>query len=283
MRLALLAVFLSYFAHAQDSNTPLAITNAVVQRAEDGPAISTSFKFLPGEFIHFTFQIAGFQKTLATETRPAKITLSFSVAVLDKGGIALAQSVNEKIAEELSPEDKDWAPKRRVSFQLPSFVAAGEYRIHVEVKDESGKDAITGDYPFQIGGPPLLPAEIVVVQGFQFFRTENDREPLDVPAYQPGDHVIARFRIAGFKKAEENRYQLSYRVTVLRPDGKPFLRDTQNVDLESKTFYPAPYVPADIELTTSKDSAKGQYQLIVSVRDLVANKTGEFRTSFGIE
>lgn len=264
-------------------DSPLIITNAGVERAEDQPFVNDSYRFLPGEPVYFSFQIAGFQKTAGSDTQGRKIDLAYKITVEDANAIPLAPPESGKIQEELSAEDKDWSPKRRASFQLPSFVGAGTYHIHVAAHDAIGKTEITSDFPFHIGGAIVQPSETVAVQGFRFYRQEGGSEPLDVAAYQPGDAIYARFRIVSFKKGEENRYHLSYRVNVLRPDGKPFLNDTPDNNLDDKSFYPAPYVPGEIALTTSKDSSKGQYQLSVTVTDLIANVRSEFQTTFTLE
>lgn len=282
-RYLVLALLCSSLARTESPGGTLAVTNTVVQRSEDGNPITPSFKFLPGEFVYFTFQIAGFAKTAATETQPGKLALSYNIALLDEADKALAPAVEDKVNVELNAEDKDWTPKRRASFQLPSFVASGTYRVHVTVTDEIGKGQTTADVPFQIGGTAVPPSAPLGVQNFGFFRGANDREPLEVAAYQAGDNIFARFQIVGFKKGDENRYQLTYKVAVLRPDGKPFLRDSPDVELDGKSFYPAPYLPAEIDLTTGKDSAKGQYRLVVTVHDRVSQATATYPAVFTIE
>lgn len=282
-RYLVLALLWSSLARTESPGGTLAVTNTVVQRSEDGNPITPSFKFLPGEFVYFTFQIAGFAKTPATETQPGKLSVSYNIALLDEAERALAPAVEDKVNVELNAEDKDWTPKRRASFQLPSFVAAGAYRVHVAVKDEIGKRETTADIPFQIGGTVVPASAALGVQSFGFFRSANDREPLEVAAYQAGDNIFARFQIVGFKKGDENRYQLTYKVGVLRPDGKPFLRDSPDVELDGKSFYPAPYLPAEIDLTTGKDAAKGQYRLVVTVHDRVSQATATYPAVFTIE
>ncbi len=286
MRLAhvcALALFGSTALSGQTPESTLVITDAGVQRSEDAPFISPSFKFLPGEFLHFTFQIAGFKATAASETQARKIALAYTVAVADGKSMPLALPVSGKIAVELNPEDKDWSPKRRVSFHLPSFVAAGTYHVRIEARDIIANTETARDFPFQIGGPVVLPSNKVTVQSFHFFRNEDSRDPLEVAAFQPGDSIYTRFRIAGFQKAEDNRYSISYSVKVLRPDGKPFLPDESDAVVDSKSFYPAPYVPAEFALTTSKKTATGIYQITITVHDRIAGTENEFLSSFSIE
>ena len=283
-RICLLAVLCSAVFAAQTPESPLVITNAGVQRSEDAPFISPSYRFLPGEFVHFTFQVAGFKATTATEKQARKIGLTYTVTAEDGRGVPLAPPSADAVNVELNPEDKDWSPKRRVFFHLPSFIAAGTYHVHIEIKDIIANTETARDFSFKIGGAVVVPTDSVAIQSFQFFRGENDREPVEVAAYQPGDPIYTRFRITGFKKeGEDNHYSISYSVTVLRPDGKPFLRDAPDAVLESKSFYPAPYVPGEFGLTTSKDTAKGQYRINVTVRDRIAGTQSDFQTSFSIE
>ena len=146
-----------------------------------------------------------------------------------------------------------------------------------------GKTETTKDVPFRIGGLVLENASALTLQHFRFLRNENDEEPLDVAAYAPGDTVYTRFEMVGFKINSQNGYHLAYGVTVLRPDGKPYLQEPKAADLADSGFYPAQYLPGALTVTTSATSARGQYIVIVTVRDLIANTTYETKKAFSIE
>jgi hypothetical protein len=274
-------LFLPTLLKADES---LAVIGAGVQSSEDAPFVQPDYRFQPGEFVYTTFQIAGFQaEGGASDEKPRKVSMTYAVTAEDANGVALCPSVTDKIQEELNAEDKNWTPKRRASFLIPSFVAAGDFQIHIAVRDLIGKTETSKLVPFKIGGVTVLNPEALSVQNFQFFRRENDRNAVEVPAYNPGDSVFVRFIITGFKVGEKNAYDVSYQLLVTRPDGKPYLDRPDAAELASESFYPARYLPGEFALTTSRDSPKGTYIILLRVRDKVANASKEIRFPFTIE
>jgi hypothetical protein len=262
----------------------LAVIGAGVQSSEDAPFVQPDYRFQPGEFVYTTFQIAGFQvEGNASDEKPRKVSMTYTVTAEDANGVALCPPVTDKIQEELNAEDKNWTPKRRASFLIPSFVAAGEFRIHITVRDLISKGETSKLVPFRIGGVTIANPGSLNVQNFHFFRRENDREPVEVPAYSAGDSVFARFIITGFKVDEKNGYHVSYQLLVTRPDGKPYLDRPDAADLAAQSYYPAQYLPGEFALTTSRDSQKGAYIILLRVRDKVANTSKEIRFPFTIE
>jgi hypothetical protein len=279
-------LFLSVQARAgaaQAAESQLAVVDAGVQASEDAPFVTTDYRFMPGEYVYFTFQIAGFAIKSEERGEVRRISLTYEVETQDANGVALAPSVSDKVQTDLSPEDKNWLPKRRASFLIPSFLAAGEYRVHVTVRDVFGKTEAAANYPFRVGGVGVQASPVLTVQNFGFLRSEGDREPLSVAAYRPGDTVYARFEMVGYKLGPNNAYDLSYGLTVLRPNGKPFFQDPKAAELRSDSFYPAQFLPGTIELTTTPDTARGEYVIILTVRDLIGNQTYELKRAFSVE
>lgn len=264
----------------------LAVVNAGVQAEEDVPFVSLDYQFLPGDHLYFTFEITGFtiaQKEDSYAEITRRISLSYDVTPEDAAGRPLAPAASGKIAEMLHPQDKHWVPKRRESFLLPSFVAAGKYRIHVMVKDALGKTETTRDVPFMVGGTQIKPSPAVNVQNFQFLRTASSTKALQVAAYSPGDHIFARFDVSGYKLGPKNSYDVAYGITVLGPDGKPFIKQPNAAELKSSSFYPAQFVPASLNLTTNPKSALGAYVIVLSVRDLIGGRSSEQKEAFTLE
>ena len=254
-----------------------------MQQSEDAPYVASGFRFLPGDTLYFTFQISGFAIESSNHGQLRKISLAYEVTPEDASGVPLTPSGNGEIQVELNPEDKHWTPKRRVSFPIPSSVAAGDFHIHVLVKDLVAKSEATRDFPFRIGGLELHAAPSVTLEHFRFLRNEDDQEPLEVPAFSPGDSVYSRFEIAGFKTGVENAYHVSYGLIVLRPDGTTYLNEPKAAELADKTFYPAQYLPGNVAITTSASTARGEYILIITVHDLIANTTYQSKKAFSIE
>jgi hypothetical protein len=280
------AIVLAFTLFAKEclaADSRLAVINAGVSSAEDAPFAPADYRFLPGDYVYFTFEIAGFSVHSEERDEIRKISLQYEVAIEDKEFRPLAAPISGEIKTDLSPEDKNWVPKRRASFLLPSFLAAGSFQIRVTVKDRFSDSTASKIIPFAIGGMHVDPATSITVENFRFLRSENDTEPLSVPAYSPGDTVFARFEMTGFRIGDENRHHVAYGITVSGPDGKAFINDPVAADLDATSFYPAQYIPGNITLNIDKNSHRGQYVVLLKVRDLLSNQELEKKAVFSIE
>ncbi len=278
-----LAALLLSHSLCQAAETSLAIIGSGVQQAEDAPFVSPDYHFLPGDFVYFTFQVAGFGVKSDDSGDTRQISLMYEITPEDAIGVPLAASEKGSIETFLQPEDKNWTPKRRAHFLLPSFTAAGEYKMHVAVKDLIANTEVARDLPFKIGGVKIQSSPSVAVENYHFYRGEDDRQPLDIPAYSPGDSVYARFDMVGYKLGPGNEYHLAYGLSVLRPDGKPFIEQANAAELQESSFYPAQFVPGNINLITPRTAPRGMYVLILTVRDLNSNETYQTKQAFSIE
>jgi hypothetical protein len=280
--MANLAIFALQTPQTTTENS-LQIVAAGVETSEDAPFVAASYRFLPGDYLYFQFQISGYavQTTEGSEVR--KMSLAYEITPEDDKNIPLTPPMTGIIKEELNAEDKNWMPKRRTSFLLPSFVSAGEFHLHVVVNDLVSHKSTESDVPFHIGGTIVVPAGALTVQDFQFLRKEGDSEPVDVAAYSPGDTLYARFMMTGFRLAAGNEYHLSYGLTVHRPDGKPYINEQKAAEVSNASFYPVPYVPGNISITTTRSMPRGQYVLLLTVRDAVGSQTYQLKRTFTIE
>ncbi len=265
------------------AESSFAVINAGVSSAEDAPFVSSEYRFLPGDYLYFTFEIAGFAVRSENQGETKKISLQYQVLIQDKEGRDLAEPVSGDIQTDLSPEDKNWVPKRRASFLLPSFLSSGPFRVRVVVKDLFAKTETSRDFPFFVGGITIQPATAITVENFRFLRNQNDTEALSVPAFSPGDTVYARFEITGFHNGPGNEYHVAYGVTVLGPEGKAFIQDPNAADLQTRSFYPAQFIPGNIALKMDKNNPHGAYIVVLTVRDLIAHQQYELKQAFSIE
>ena len=269
--------------HARAAEPTLEILNAAASQAEDGPPVAHDYQFLPGDIVYFSFQIAHFAVKRDTELDTAQIDLSYEIAFEDAKGVLLANPVADQVAVQLNSEDKNWLPKRRASFQIPDLVAAGDYQVSVTARDAFAHRDCSTAVPIHIGGEHITPSDVLNIQQFRFVRDENDTTALTVAAYRPGDTVFTRFDIAGFAVTKANEYRVQYGLTVLGPNGKPFVQDENAATMRDSTFYPAQYVPATLQVITKPSSARGVYTLILKVRDLVGNRSCEVKQVFSLE
>jgi len=280
---AVLSLCLAVPQRVRGAGNTLAIIAAGVEASEDAPFVPKNYHFLPGDYVYFTFEITGFSVSENAEDDVRSISLAYEVTPEDASGRPLTPSERGTIQTTLAPEDKNWTPKRRASFLLPPFLAAGEYHIHVVVKDAVGKAQVARDYPFEIGGVTIQPATSITVENFRFLRQADDTTPLEVPAYSPGDHVFARFELVGYKLGPGNAYHVAYDITVTSPDGKTFIQQPNAAELHESSFYPAQFVPGSLNLSIPKNSVRGEYIIELRARDLIGNQTYELKKAFSIE
>jgi hypothetical protein len=269
---------------AQQTPNTLAITSAGVESEEDGPFVPAEYRFLPGDYLHFVFQVTGFKVERSGEEKHGRISLRYSVQIIDESGSNLAPEEKRTVQDELAPEDKEWTPKRRAAFLLPSYVSAGTYRVRVVVEDIVGAARASADYPFLMGGHSIRPGSPFGVQNFRFLRSEEDEVGLDIAAYRPGSTIWARFDITGFRAGPQNSVLVDYGVTVLRPDGSVILSQVTAAQQKLAGLSYAPrFVPGQLSFTTTPDLARGGYTLVVVLHDRIGKENAEFRNNFQIE
>jgi len=276
-----LALLTSHFAIARGDELTLAIVQAGIQASEDAPFATASYEFLPGEYVFFTFTISGYQTEKQKDA--IRLNLKYVVDLQDSNGVPLAPPESGSIEDELHAQDKDWLPKRRLSFQLPSYVASGTFNLQVTVRDVVAKTQINKKFAFRIGGRKLQPSDTLEVQNFHFYRGENDTEPLEVVAYRPGDPIWARYDIVGFKTDLKHGYIVAYGLTVYRPDGTELLFVPKAAVQSSSDFYPAQFVPGVLTLTPTGDTPHGEYTIVLTVKDEIGKQTFEHKYPFRLE
>jgi len=261
------------------ATAPLTILKPSVSDLEDGPAVPPSFTFVSGQFIFLSFQVAGYK--VADEQ---KIHLSYKVDALDPKGVRLVEPFVGTVDTTLADEDKNWKPKVRRQILIPPLAPSGTYKISVQVTDDLNKGAsVSQDIPFEVRGRDVPPSDTPVVRNFQFYRGEDEREPLKVAAYKPGDTLWARFDIVGYKFGPGNSIDVDYGISVLAPSGKVLFTQDKAAEEKSSSFYPKAYVPGSMNLNLQGTIRPGEYTIVVSVRDHIGNQTAEARGNFTIE
>lgn len=269
--------------HAQGAKD-LGIASGQIESAEDGPPVSPNYEFLPGDFLYFEFEISGYKIDKTGEDGPRHIRLAYSLRAEDGAGTLLAPPQEQKIEDEITQQDKDWTPKRRVSILLPSYAAYGTCRVRLTVQDLIAKTEIRRDYEFLLGGRKVNRSDSLAIQNVRFLRSDKDGPGLVVVDYRGGDTVWVRFDMTGFQIGAANVAELSYGVSVLRPDGKVIFQQeraaTQKLD---GLFYPPRVVPGELSVTTTPDLLHGEYSLVIRLRDEIGGKTAESLQKFRIE
>jgi hypothetical protein len=260
-------------------NKKLQILKPSVHQYEDGPALAPDYTWRPGDLVHLTFFISGF--TPKGEDR--KVGVNYRINALDPQGIKLVETLTGTVDVELAPEDKDWLPKIRAMVQVPPIADTGDYRIEINVKDESSGQEAAEYLTFHVQGRDVPPSDTLVIRNFRFLQSETDGPALSPPAYKPGDAVWARFEITGYRMAEKNRFEVEYGLGVELPDGRRVYDQPTAAVVADESFYPKRYVMGVLSLNTKPDTGKGEYSLVVSVRDKVGGQSYEERHTFRVE
>jgi hypothetical protein len=171
-----------------------------------------------------------------------------------------------------------------VSFLLPSFVPGGNYHIPVTVKDELAGSELSGDLEFHVRAETFEPSPSFVIRNFRFLRNENDAAALSPPVvYRPGATLWARFEMAGYKLAANNKFSVNYGLAVLNADGKELFAQPDAAAESKESFYPQLRVPGALSLHLDPNVPAATYTLVVTVRDQIGQQLAEQREIFRVE
>ena len=277
--LALIATAALAPAAPKAAKVPLGVVNTVMAQFEDGPRLPADQGYGGGDLAFFSFEIAGYQKSEEKE----HIHLTWSWKCLDPGGILLVEPADGKVETDVSPEDKDWLPKVRQSFEIPYYAPSGTYHLAISIHDDLANADAAIDVPFLVRGHHVEPSDTLTVRNFRFYRSEDDSQPMEVAAYRPGESVWARFDITGYKLGPGNSFDVQYGLSVIRPDGKPGFSQPDAATLKDKSFYPRKYTPAALSLTLPADILKGEHTIVLTVRDNVGSQASETEHKFSVE
>jgi hypothetical protein len=185
---------------------------------------------------------------------------------------------------DVAPQDKEWLPKLEVNVSLPTLLFSGEYKIVAKVQDLVAKTSAEFTAPFKIRGvDDVQPSDSLAVRAFRFLRNEDDTHPAERAAYRPGDHLWARFAIVGFRSGPGNKMDVSYVTSILGPDGKTLWTQPQPEGEQEDSFYPKPYIQAEMGIEIQARIKPGQYQLMVQAKDAIGKQTCEVKQPFTIE
>ncbi len=265
-------------ALAAPEQKQLSIVKPALRQSEEGPPLSASFSFVTGETVFLSFQIRGFKVS-----DESKIELRARIEVVDPQGTAVAPASEQTISTEVSPEDKDWMPVVRTSFELPPLALAGIYQARLSAEDKLSGQKADSTLNITVRGRKVEPSDKLTVRDFRFLRNEEDREALTPAVYRPGDAIWGQFEIVGFKYGEKNHIHVEYGIAVLAPSGKSLYSQPTAAVEDDATFYPKRYLPGQLSLTLGKDFRAGEYTVVLTLRDEVGGQTEEEKFPFKVE
>jgi len=256
----------------------LQLVNPVVSQSDGGPPDPPAFVHVAGETLFFTCRVANFIKS-----PEEKFHLAYSVEAFDPLGVPLNEIYKNEVSGEVTPQDRNWLPKIEAEIPTPPLGPTGAYKIVVKVEDLIGKASAELSVPFQVRGRAVEPSATLVVRNFQFFRGEDDTQPLTKAAYHPGDSVWAKFDIVGYKLGDGNTIDVSYVTSLISPAGKVMWTQPEPAVDKDASFYPKRFVQASMGITLLKDTKPGEYTIGVQVKDGIGNQTVEAKFPFTLE
>lgn len=276
MKRVLLAVFASTALCAAPA---LKIVGSAVSDIDGGSANAATFEYRPGQVVYFTCRISGY-----TQAKDQHVHLAYSVQAMDSHGVPVAELAENTVDAEVAPQDKEWLPKVEVPISLPSLLFSGEYKIVAKVQDLVAKTSDELTVPFKVrSADNVQPSDSLAVSAFRFLRNEDDTKAAERAAYRPGDHLWAKWAIVGFRSGPGNKVDVSYVTSILGPDGKTLWTQPQAEGEQEDSFYPKPYIEAEMGIEIQAKIKPGQYQLMVQAKDAIGKQTCEIKQSFTIE
>jgi hypothetical protein len=275
MRFRLLFAFLPALLAAAPA---LEVIKPVIAQSDGGPPDPAGFTHVAGETLFFTCRVANFSKS-ADE----KIHLAYSVEAFDPQGVPLNEIYRNEVSDEVTPQDREWQPKIETEIETPPLGPSGAYKIVVKVEDLIAKTSAELSVPFQVHGHAVQPSDTLAVRNFQYFRGEDDVQPLEKAVYHPGDAVWAKFDIVGYKLGDKNSVNVSYVTSLISPEGKVMWTQPDPAVDRDASFYPKRYVTASMGITLLKGTKPGVYMIGVQVKDGIGKQTAEAKFPFTLE
>jgi hypothetical protein len=277
-RLLPLVIPLLYLCSAVGSAAGLEVVRPIIAQSDGGIPVPAGYEHVAGETLFFSCRISGYAKT-----PEEKVHVTYSVQPFDPKGMPLTEIYKNEMITDVAPQDKAWMPKIVTEIQIPPLVAAGTYKILVNIEDLVSNTKAELSVPFVVRSKTVEPSDTLIVRNFQFFRGEDDPQPMENAVYKGGDAVWAKFDIIGFKYGDKNHIDVSYRTSVLSPSGKVLWTQPEPALEQSESFYPKRYMGASMGINLLKKTTPGQYTIAVTITDAVGKQTYETKQAFTVE
>ena len=271
-------------AAAWGQSPKIAIPEARLHVYDDGPALKESETLGPGDGLWVTARFSGYSVKKDEDKDKRFIHLTYRFETVDPDGVPLVEAKTEKIDTDLAHEDKNWMPKVRFNFLLPPLPESGLHKVILTLTDEFNKTTVSRELPFRVKGYQIEKSDKLIARNFRFQRREEDSAPLNPAVYHAGETVWARFDMTGYKLGAQNAFDVAYGLEVLRgADQKSMYAEPNAAREKDATFYRKRYLQGALSLNLNKDLAKGEYILILRVRDEAGAQAHEERHTFTVE
>ena len=255
----------------------LKLAKPVISQFEDGPAAAPSQKSIPGETIFFSVAAEGYKIV------DSKVRMKGHAQLFDSTGVAATPGEEIVIGTSLNEEDKEWKPKIRAQFFLPTIAPGGAWHVRYDAEDLQSGQKQAGEVALAVEGHAAQKVSGLVIRDFGFYRGQDDENALTTVAYRPGDMLWVRFEVAGYKYGEQNSIDVAYDVAVSNGEGKVIFEQQDAANEKSQAFYPQPWVPGGFNLSLQSTMTRGTYTLTVAARDAIGGQTAKSSTPFRVQ
>ena len=256
----------------------LEVVRPIIAQSDGGVAVPRGYEHVAGETLFFSCRVAGYAKT-----PEEKVHVTYSLQPFDPKGVPLTEIYKNEMVTDVTPQDKAWMPKISTEIQIPPLVGAGTYKILVNIEDLVANTKAELSVPFIVRSKTVEPSETLTVRNFQFFRGEDDPQPMPKAVYRAGDAVWTKFDVIGFKYGDKNHIDVSYVPSVISPSGKVLWRQDKPEVEQSESFYPKRYMAASMGINLLAKTTPGQYTIAVTITDAVGKQTYETKQTFTVE
>jgi len=256
----------------------LEVVRPIIAQSDGGVSSPPGFEHVAGETLFFSCRISGYAKT-----PEEKVHVAYSVEAFDPKGLPLTEIYKNELVNDVAPQDKEWMPKIATEIQIPPLVGAGTYKVLIKIEDLVANTKAELSVPFEVRSKAVQPSDTLVARNFQFFRGEEDTQPIEKAVYGGGGALWAKFDIIGFKYGDKNRIDVSYVTSVLGPSGKVLWTQPEPAVEQSESFYPKRYVVASMGITLLAKTTPGEYKIAVTITDAVGKQTYETKQTFTVE
>ena len=256
----------------------LEVVRPIIAQSDGGVSSPPGFEHVAGETLFFSCRISGYAKT-----PEEKVHVAYSVEAFDPKGLPLTEIYKNELVNDVAPQDKEWMPKIATEIQIPPLVGAGTYKVLIKIEDLVANTKAELSVPFEVRSKAVQPSDTLVARNFQFFRGEEDTQPIEKAVYRGGCALWSKFYIIGFKYGDKNRIDVSYVTSVLGPSEKVLWTQPEPAVEQSESFYPKRYVVASMGITLLAKTTPGEYKIAVTITDAVGKQTYETKQTFTVE
>ena len=271
-------LLLPHFALRCCAPRRLEVVRPIIAQSDGGAPMPPGFEHVAGETLFFSCRIAGYAKT-----PEEKVHVAYSVQAFDPKGVPLTEIYKNELVTDVTPAGQGVDAEDR---HRSADSAAGRLR-HVQDRDQGRRpdraDNAELAVPFQVRGKTVEPSDTLIVRNFQFFRGEEDTQPLDKAVYHGGDAVWAKFDITGFKYGEKNHIDVSYVTSVISPSGKVLWTQPARGGAERELLSRSATWRRRWGSHLLPNTKPGEFTIAVTVKDAVGNQTYETKQTFTVE